>query len=338
MDIANEEYIMERKLSGESHKNKPSNRCILQRVGKTPLVRLDSTDFAFMNLYGKLEMYNPTGSVKDRAASHILRKILENGEITQQTTIIESSSGNFGVALAAYAGLERLNFICVTDPHISTINKMLISAFGGHIDEVNVPDQYGGYLLQRIERVKELQVKISDSYWVEQYRNPYNAEAYYLSLGQEVCDEMDSIDYIFVGVSSGGTITGLSKKIKEEFPKATIIAVDIEGSVIFGAAARNRVIPGIGSSMVPKILEHAMIDDVVWVNEQETIESCQLLLKQHCIFAGGSSGSVYAAIKKYFQMKGPKKNKINVVAILPDRGERYVHTIYNSNWCRRIIN
>lgn len=307
--------------------------CNLQKVGNTPIVRLQVPGLENIHLFAKLEFYNPTGSVKDRAASYIIKKLLARKEIDKDTTLIESSSGNFGIALSAYCKKNALKFIAVVDPCILPINDILINSFGAKMIKVNVPDSNGGYLLTRIKKVKELINEIDNSYWVNQYANPYNAEAYYHTLGNEICDSLGNIDYIFMGVSSGGTITGVSNKIKEKFPNAKVIAVDILGSVIFGNPPHKRYIPGIGSSMVPEILEKAKIDDVVMVDEVSTIEMCHELLEEHYIFAGGSSGSAFAAIKKYFTGKKINK-KLNVVTVFADRGERYVETIYNEEWCR----
>lgn len=310
---------------------------ILNEVGNTPLVKIGLTDKPNLHLFAKLEFYNPTGSVKDRAASYVIKRILDEGIIDKDTVLIESSSGNFGVALSTYSKMYGLKFICVIDKNTSPVNEMLIKSTGAQIIKVNEPDEFGGYLLNRILKVKEIVKKTSNIYWVNQYENPLNAKAYYESLGNEICNEVDcNIDYIFLGVSSGGTITGISQKIKEKFPNAKVIAVDIFGSVVFGNAPKKRYIPGIGSSMVPKILQNASIDEVVWVNEIETVECCKELLHEHAIFAGGSSGSVYAAIKKYFSIRKIKET-VNVVCILPDRGERYCNTIYNDCWCNEFL-
>jgi cysteine synthase A len=303
----------------------------LEMVGNTPMIQFKMEEFDDMNIFAKLEFYNPTGSVKDRAAFYIIKKLLDTNEINKHTTLIESSSGNFGVALSAYCKKNDLNFICVIDPCISPINEMLIKSFGAKVIKVEIPDENGGFLLNRIKKVKELMGTIENSYWVNQYGNPYNAEAYYHSLGNEICDNMEQIDYLFLGVSSGGTITGVSNKIKEKFPDSRVIAVDINGSVIFGNSPKKRYIPGIGSSMVPEILKQAKIDDVVMVDEISTIKMCLELLSKYNIFAGGSSGSVIAGIKKYFAEKKSVR-KINVVTVFPDRGDRYAHTIYNKEW------
>jgi cysteine synthase A len=285
-----------------------------------------------------LEFYNPTGSVKDRAACYILKKLLDLQEIDQDTTMIESSSGNFGVALSAYCKMNRLKFICVVDPCISPINEMLIRSMGTLVIKVTEPDENGGYLLNRIRKVNSLLQDIDNSYWVNQYANPYNAEAYTETLAEEICNSMERLDYIFLGISSGGTITGVSRKIKERFPEAKVIGVDIVGSVIFGHPPKKRFIPGIGSSMVPDILKLARIDDVVMMDEVTTIRMCRELLEKHNIFAGGSSGSAYGAVKKYFTEKSPNPDRdINVVTIFPDRGDRYSNTVYDEDWCNDFI-
>lgn len=310
---------------------------ITNEVGRTPLVNLKSDDLSNIILYAKLEYYNPTGSMKDRAASYVIKKLLEKNIIDKETTLIESSSGNFGIALSVYSREADLKFYCVVDPKISPINEFLIKMLSTKMIKVNKPDNAGGYLLTRIEKVKELCSLIPNSYWINQYCNPLNAEAYCNTLGVEICDELDDIDYIFIGVSSGGTITGVSRKIKERFKRAKVVAVDIAGSVIFGGQPEKRNIPGIGSSMVPEILKMAHIDDIVIVDEASTIKMCHELLKNHSIFAGGSSGSVFAAIKKYFNNK--KLNRTpKVVAIFPDRGERYANTIFSQQWYKKHIN
>lgn len=253
------------------------------------------------------------------------------------TTIIESSSGNFGIALSAFCKNMGLKFVAVIDPCILSMNEVLIKSFDAEIIKINVPDCNGGYLLNRIKKVREKVKEIENSYWINQYGNPYNAEAYYHTLGSEICNQIEHIDYQFLGVSSGGTITGVSNKIKEESPNTRVIAVIVDGSVIFGNPPHKRYIPGIGSSMVPEILKKAKIDDVVVVDELTTIKMCRELLNKYFIFAGGSSGSTIAAIKKYFTGKELNR-KVNVVTVFADRGERYIDTIYSEEWCRKFLN
>jgi 2,3-diaminopropionate biosynthesis protein SbnA len=309
---------------------------IVEATGNTPLIRIKDEDLLNINLYAKLEYYNPSGSVKDRAAVYIINKLLSTGEINKDTTIIESSSGNFGIALATYCKKVGLKFVCVIDPNITSINETIIGLLSSSVIKVTQRDNGEGYLLNRIKTVKEFLKTNKNSYWINQYGNPYNSEAYFNTLGQEICNSLTTVDYVFLGVSSGGTITGVSQKIKNEFPKAKVIAVDITGSVIFGGAAQKRYIPGIGSSMVPDIISNAKIDGVVMVDEECVVNMCHELLDKHQIFVGGSSGSVIYAIKKYF--KGKKfSEKPNVVTIFADRGDRYAKTIYNKSWCSEFI-
>nr|WP_063715319.1 2,3-diaminopropionate biosynthesis protein SbnA [Paenibacillus mucilaginosus] len=308
---------------------------ILEKVGNTPLIHMQEEELSHVNLYAKMEGFNPTGSVKDRSAAYILEELLRSGRINRDTVIIESSSGNFGVALSSYCKSYGLRFWCVVDPNITPENEMIIRELSENLIKVTEPDHSGGYLLSRIATVQQVLQTMPNCYWINQYANPLNAEAYYHSLGREICDEVESVDYLFMGVSSGGTITGTSLMVKERFPEARVVAVDMCGSVIFGGAPRKRYIPGIGSSMVPGILQYARYDDVILVDEKETIEHCHRLLGRHYMYVGGSSGSVYAAVRKF--IAGRRfEGKPNIVMVFPDRGERYASTIYNPDWCAMI--
>lgn len=309
---------------------------IFNMVGNTPLIKINDEEVKNINLFVKMEAFNPTGSIKDRAAKYIIDKILKERIIDKDTTIIESSSGNFGIALSAYCHSIGLKFYCVIDPLISETNKMLIEQYSTKVIQVTERDKNGAYLLNRIKMVNELKRQIPNSYWVNQYGSEYNAEAYYNTLGIEICKEVNEIDYIFIGVSSGGTITGVSRRVKEVYPKVKVIAVDIVGSVIFGGTPKKRYIPGIGSSKTPEILKHAFIDEVIQIEEKDVVKECNNLLLQHTIFAGGSSGAAFSAIKQYFSNINFEKPP-NVVTVFVDRGDRYSNTIYNKNWCEEYI-
>ncbi|MGB8816149.1 MAG: 2,3-diaminopropionate biosynthesis protein SbnA [Minisyncoccia bacterium] len=308
----------------------------LNNVGHTPLVKVKLKSLNYIDLFIKLESFNPTGSIKDRPAIFIIDKLLKSGKISKETAIIESSSGNFGISLATYCKINGLKFYCVIDPNISKTNEYLLNQLSTGVIKVLDKDKSGGYLINRIKKVKKFLNRVINSYWVNQYANPDNAQAYYETLGKEICDSLQKIDYIFIGVGSGGTITGVSRKIKEQFPNCKVIAVDTKGSVIFGGKAEKRYIPGIGSSIVPDILKNAKIDEIITIPENDAVKSCHKLLKDHSLFAGGSSGSVFSAIEQYFINK-QIKNKVTVVTIFPDRGERYINTIYNKNWCNKFF-
>lgn len=308
---------------------------ILEHYGNTPLIKLCFPEMPNIKLYAKLEWFNPTGSVKDRAAKHILNKLIADETIRQDTVIIESSSGNFGVSLAAYSKHLGIKFICVVDPKITRMNERLLNLYEAKIIKVAEPDAYGGYLIARLKRVKELVKEIPNSYWINQYENKENADAYYYSLGSEVCEQIPDLDYAFIGVGSGGTITGLSRRLKDHNPKIKVIAVDVYGSVIFGGKSSRRYIPGIGSSIKPKLLESACIDDVQMVSEADSIKECKRLIRENMILCGGSSGSVSAAVKSYFKDKKINKD-IKALAIFADGGSKYLDTIYDDQWSKAI--
>lgn len=302
----------------------------LNRVGNTPLLKINIQPPSCVTIHAKLEFMNPTGSIKDRAVSYMIERLLYEGEIDINTTIIESSSGNMGISLAAYCRKYGIQFICVIDPNINIQNEKILRGYGARLVKVCHKDKYNGYLLSRIEKVRELKDSIHNSFWINQYNNHYCIDAYSETLGAELLLNTEKPEYIFVGVSSGGTIAGISRRIKEEAPSIKIIAVDVLGSVIFGGCSKKRYIPGIGSTMVPENIANATIDDIVYVTEIETIRSCYEILEKNMIFAGGSSGSCVAAIKKYFENR---KNENAIVAtIFADSGERYLDTIYNREW------
>src|SRR5213082_2584989 len=315
---------------------RPSLVTRLEQLGKTlrptPHVPLA---VEHMNLFAKLEYVNPVGSIKDRPAYWILKRAAERGEICDETTVIESSSGNFASALAAFTRLIGLRFIPVIDPNISSTYESFLRRACSTVVKVEDRDDTGGFLKTRLEMVKHLCDTIPNAYWTNQYGNPDAVEAHYQLTAGEICADFASLDYVFIGVSTGGTIAGVSRRLKECYPKVRIIAVDAEGSVIFGDTPRKRHIPGIGSSIVPPLLSHAKIDGVVLVSERETVQACQELLLTHGLFVGGSSGAVFAAVQRYAAwMQGPENP--TVLFLCPDRGTPYLDTVFDPTWATRL--
>jgi 2,3-diaminopropionate biosynthesis protein SbnA len=288
-----------------------------------------------MELFAKLEYVNPIGSIKDRAAYWILKRAAERGEIGDETTVIESSSGNFAAALAAFTHLVGLRFIPVIDPNISTAYESFLRRICPMVVKVEERDDTGGFLKTRLEKVKELCAVVPDAYWTNQYGNPDAADAHYQLTATEICADFDSLDYVFIGVSTAGTIAGVSRRLKEQYPEVRIIAVDTEGSAIFGGPPRKRHIPGIGSSIVPPLLSYAQIDDVVLIPERETAAACRELLMNHGLFVGGSSGSAFAAIRRY-AARMPSSQHPTVLFLCPDRGTPYLDTIFDASWVTRL--
>ena len=298
----------------------------------TPHVQLAMKE---MDLFAKLEYVNPVGSIKDRAAYWILKRAAERGEICEETTLIESSSGNFAAALAAFAHLAGLRFIPVIDPNISGFYESFLRRICPTVVKVEERDDTGGFLKTRLQKVKELCATIPNAYWTNQYGNLDAMEAHYELTAGEICADFSSLDYVFIGVSTAGTIAGVSRRLKEHYPRVRVIAVDAEGSAIFGSAPHKRHIPGIGSSIVPPLLSYAHIDDVVWISERETVQACQELLTSHGLFVGGSSGTAFAAVKRY-AAKLPAYPHPTALFLCADRGSAYLDTVFDPAWAARL--
>lgn len=309
---------------------------LLEAIGDTPVVRVDLPNLPRVHIQAHLEFTNPTGSVKDRAAAFIIDRLLSTGRLKRGSRLIESSSGNFGIALAAYAHYRGLQFCCVIDPRINHANEAILRASHAELIKVTEPDGAGGFLKTRLARIQEILAQEPETYWINQYANPLNAEAYYTTLAEEMCAAAPRLDYVFLGVSSGGTIAGVSRRVKELRPEVQVIAVDSVGSAVFGDTPRPRFIPGIGSSIRPAILETAKIDKVIHIDEVTTVRTCRELYSEYGIFAGGSSGSVLAAMKSHFAANVPTEDVV-VATIFADRGERYLDTIYNPSWYAKFV-
>jgi 2,3-diaminopropionate biosynthesis protein SbnA len=293
----------------------------------TPVVRLahDRVD-----LFAKLEFANPNGSVKDRSAFYILEHAIKSGELTPGSTVVESSSGNFAISLASFCRALHIDFVPVIDPNTNRSTERLLDLACRHVERVTERDTQGGYLRNRLVAVQRLLAMLDDGYWPDQYGNRHAADAHDEMTGAELCQVFDRIDYVFVGVGTGATIAGLSRRLKRAMPRIRVVAVDAVGSVSFGSEPGRRHIPGIGSSIRPPLLEQAQIDDVVMVPEADTVRACHRLVTQHGVFAGGSSGSVYAAIDRYFE--GYHGRPPVVVFLCADRGTAYADTVYRSGW------
>ncbi|WP_239618154.1 2,3-diaminopropionate biosynthesis protein SbnA [Cohnella mopanensis] len=309
---------------------------LCQTIGRTPLVPLRRLfpDSPF-SVFGKLELMNPGGSAKDRPALFILREAIRTGDIRHDTTIIESSSGNMAVSLAQLCLILGLRFICVVDPRTTDSHLKLIRCLHGEIERVEHPDPVSGdYLLARIRRVKQLQQQIGNCYWTNQYGNPNNYLSHYHTTMPEILESLPRVDYLFCGVSSCGTIRGCAERLKDSRLDTQIVAVDALGSVIFGGTKGARQFPGLGAALSPPISRKELIDRVVYVSERECIEGCRELVRTESIVAGASSGGIIAAIKA---MQADIPAGAVCVAILPDRGDRYLDTVYDEEWVRQHV-
>lgn len=304
---------------------------ILSTIGNTPLVRLNRVvPGNRFRLFAKFEAANPGGSVKDRPAARIIREALEAKVIGPDSTVIESSSGNMGIGLAQVCAYHKLRFICVIDPKTTMQNRAVLKAYGADIDLVSQPDPVNGeFLPGRLKRVKELLRSIPDSFWPDQYSNLTNAKAQYYTM-REIATELENkVDHFFCATSTCGTLRGCSTYIREHGLGTRVWAVDAAGSVLFGGPSSRRLIPGHGASIVPRLYVPHCEDRHVHVTDLNCVLGCRRLVAEEAILAGGSSGAVLSAIE---QVQDQIEDGSTCVAILPDRGERYLDTIYSDEW------
>jgi cysteine synthase A len=308
-----------------------AHRGILSAVGNTPLVELKKFvgDNPF-RLFAKLEGLNPGGSMKDRPAMRIIEQGLESGLIDRSTVIIESSSGNMGIGLAQICSYYGLQFICVVDPKTTQQNLRLLRVYGAEIDVVTAPDpETGEFLGARIKRVKSLLDTIENSFWPNQYANENNSGAHHQTMREVVEALGGNVDYLFIAVSTCGTLRGCAEYVRANRLKTKIVAVDAKGSVIFGSPKIKRLIPGHGAAVRPQLFRDDLAVECVHVTDLDCVVGCRKLVGTEAILAGGSSGAVMTAVGLYAD-RIPKGS--NCVVILPDRGERYLDTIYCDEW------
>jgi len=310
---------------------------ILEGVGGTPIIRLSRLfRDSRCEVLAKLEMCNPGGSVKDRPARYILELGIADGTIPPNAHIVESSSGNLAIALAMVCRIRGLRFTAVVDPKIAATNLKIIRCYGGNVELVTEKDRQGGYLETRIERVKHLLREQPGAVWINQYANERNWQSHYHGEGEEILRHLDRpVDYLVLGVSTSGTLHGIARRLREVWPNLKVVAVDAVGSVLFGTPPYLRDLPGIGASRVPELLRREEIGQVIHVDDYESAIACRELVKHEGIFAGGSSGSVIAAIQR---LSMRLNHAARILTILPDRGERYLDTVYDDEWLSRMKN
>ncbi|MEK8128008.1 2,3-diaminopropionate biosynthesis protein SbnA [Paenibacillus filicis] len=307
---------------------------LVEAIGSTPLVRLERlfAEFPF-HVYGKLEWMNPGGSSKDRPALYMLREAIRRGELHPGSVVIESSSGNLAISLAQLCCRLGLRFICVVDPRTTEQHKRIIRSFGGEIDLVTEPDtQTGEFLPARIRRVNELLHTIPHAFWTNQYGNPDNSRAHAETTMAEMASQLGQLDYLFCGVSSCGTIRGCMAYIREQQWDTRVVGVDAEGSILFRGSRGPRKFPGLGAAILPGLHRQDDADIIVRVSDIDCVQGCRDLVRREGILAGASSGGVVTAVRRLGA--GIPEDAVCAM-ILPDRGERYLDTVYQDEWVRQ---
>ncbi|UII26236.1 2,3-diaminopropionate biosynthesis protein SbnA [Fulvivirga maritima] len=302
---------------------------VLASIGNTPMVQLMNLCPEFnLNIYGKMEAFNPGGSIKDRTAKNILMDAIKKGQINKDTTIVESSSGNMAVGLAQTCLMYGLKLIVVVDPLINQHTLKILKAYGAKIEKVTTQEN-GSYLNARLNKVDHLLKTVENSFWPNQYANHANPEAHYSTM-REITEALDNqVDYLFAATSTCGTIMGCAEYVKQHSLNTKIVAVDAMGSVIFDQAPGKRLIPGHGAGRPSQLIDKSCIDEVMHITDKECVEGCHQLLQREAILAGGSSGAVVSALQK---LAPTLPTNANCALILCDRGERYLDTIYSPEW------
>ena len=284
----------------------------MKLIGSTPLLQLGP------NLYAKAEFVNLTGSVKDRAALSILDNAESRGLLAPGGTVIEPTSGNMGISLAALCAIRGYKAIIVMPDSMSVERQMLMKAYGAQV--VLTPGRLG--MAGAVEKAAQLSSEIPDSYIPGQFENPANALAHYRTTGPEIWAQTGgNVDIFVAGVGTGGTITGTGRYLKEQNPAIQIVAVEPASSPLLSQGkAGSHGIQGIGANFVPNVLDTALLDQIVTVTEENAFASARNLAKTQGVLVGISAGAnLHAAAA--LAAKNPDKT---VVTLLPDSGMRYL--------------
>ncbi len=280
-------------------------------------------------LFLKCEGFNFAGSIKLKAAAEMVAGADRDGVLTPESVLVESSSGNLGVALSMIAASKGYQFLCVTDSRCNLSTRRLIEALGSQVHIIAEPDPVGGFLGARLNYVRALCASDDRYVWLNQYTNPGNWKAHYSTTAPAITRQFPRLDVLFVGAGTTGTLMGCARYFREWHRPVRIIAVDSVGSVAFGGAPGRRMIPGLGTSIRPPLLDESYVDEVVRVQEADAIRACHRLARHGFLF-GGSTGTVVSGAMGWLAQQDGRG--LTAVAIAPDLGERYLDTIYQSNW------
>lgn len=311
------------------------------RVVSTPHEMLDSSVYVDLErvvghrLNLKCEGFNFAGSVKLRTAAGLIAAAERDGRLWPGSVLIESSSGNLGLALGVIAASKGIPFVCVTDTRCNPTTLSLMRAAGA--DVVMVPDpEHGEALLER--RLAYVRKRCADDpryVWLNQYANDANWLAHYETTAREIVRHFPDIDVLFVGAGTCGTLMGCARYLRDIGSAVWVVAVDAVGSVTFGAPAARRMIPGLGTSVRPPLLDDSLVEDVVHVAEDDTIRCCRALARRGLLF-GGSTGTVVSGAVSWLDRRDPG-GLLTAVAVSPDLADRYAHTVYDDEWVRSFI-
>ncbi|MFD9226071.1 2,3-diaminopropionate biosynthesis protein SbnA [Streptomyces sp. NPDC060064] len=281
------------------------------------------------SLFLKCEGFNFAGSIKLKAATEMVETAERDGVLTPNSILVESSSGNLGVALSMIAASKGYRFLCVTDSRCNLSTRMMMEALGSQVHIIAGQEANGGFLGARIEYVRALCASDDRYVWLSQYTNPSNWKAHYRKTAPEIARQFPHLDVLFVGAGTTGTLMGCARYFREWHRPVHVVALDSVGSVAFGGTPGRRMIPGLGMSIRPPLLDESYVDEVIRVEEADTIRACHRLARAGFLF-GGSTGTVVSGAMGWLARHDARE--LTAVAIAPDLGERYLDTIYQTNW------
>ncbi len=286
-------------------------------IGNTPLLKLNHVGVPDgAQLFAKLELANPAGSVKDRIGKYMIADAEERGVLKAGGTIVEATAGNTGLGIAFAALNKGYRIIFVVPLKFSEEKQTLMRALGAEI--INTPREGG--MLGAAEKAEELRASIPNAISLEQFKNQANPLAHYETTGPEIYRDLDGkIDYLVAGAGSGGTYTGIVRYLKEQNPAIKGILADPVGSTMGGGEHGDYDIEGIGNDFIADTMDMSLVDEVIKINDDEAFSGARELAAKEGIFAGSSSGAALAAAKKLIAAGA----RGNIVIVLPDRGDRY---------------
>lgn len=283
------------------------------------------------SLYLKCEGFNFAGSIKLKAAREMVEAAERDGVLRPDSILIESSSGNLGVALSMIAAAKGYRFLCVTDSRCNRATRMLMESMGSRVHVIAAADAKRGLLGARLDYVKKLCASDDRYVWLNQYANPENSAAHYRYTAPAIARRFPHLDVLFVGAGTSGTLMGCARYFSEWHRPVRIVAIDSVGSTTFGGPSGRRLIPGLGTSVRPPQLDESFVDEVLWIEEAETIRTCHRLARRGFLF-GGSTGTVVSGAISWLEERDARGRELTAVAIAPDLGERYLDTVYNPDW------
>ena len=294
-------------------------------IGRTPLLELsniEKDEKLSANIYAKLELFNPAGSIKDRVAKAMIEDAEEKGLLNEGSVIIEPTSGNTGIGLASVAAAKGYKLIITMPETMSVERRKLIASFGAELVLTDGAKGMNG----AIEKAEELSREIPNSIVAGQFVNPANPKAHFLTTGPEIWKDTDGkIDILVAGVGTGGTITGIGEYLKSKNPDIKIVGIEpADSPVLSGGKAGAHGLQGIGAGFIPEILNTEIIDEIITVSTNEAYEASRIMAKREGVLVGISSG---AALHGALLLAKREENKEkNIVVILPDTGDRYLST------------